>query len=159
MKKREFGWNVILYNIKRKIKRFPKPSLFPQQVDGVFRSVSRRKSLIAKSDDAVELWSIKPNLAINVPSNGNNQTFIFWLIRSYVFSDRAQTSISLYIAHPIIYQIKMKTIQFYCNHCETRRAITIKKADPFYIIGNCSICKSKVIINSRKLKNPPILKN
>ncbi|MDO8459918.1 MAG: nucleotidyltransferase domain-containing protein [Nanoarchaeota archaeon] len=46
------------------IKRFPKPSLSPQQADGVFRSVSRRKSLIAKSDDAAELRGIKPNLAI-----------------------------------------------------------------------------------------------
>ncbi|MDO8460434.1 MAG: hypothetical protein Q7S74_04955 [Nanoarchaeota archaeon] len=49
---------------KKSIKRFPKPSLSPQQADGVFRSVSRRKSLIAKSDDAAELRGIKPNLAI-----------------------------------------------------------------------------------------------
>ena len=44
MKKREFGWHVILYNIKRKIK---------------------------------------------VSSNGEKQTFIFWLIEIYVFPDRA----------------------------------------------------------------------
>ena len=44
MKKREFGWHVILYNIKRKIK---------------------------------------------VSSNGETQTFIFWLIEIYVFPDRA----------------------------------------------------------------------
>lgn len=44
MKKREFGWHVILYNIKRKIK---------------------------------------------VSSNEEKQTFIFWLIKIYVFPDRA----------------------------------------------------------------------
>ena len=48
MKKREFGWHVILYNIKRKIK---------------------------------------------VSSNGEKQTFIFWLIEIYVFPDRGQSSI------------------------------------------------------------------
>ncbi|MDO8460314.1 MAG: glycosyltransferase [Nanoarchaeota archaeon] len=46
------------------IKRFPKPSLSPQQAERVFRSVSRRKSLIAKSDDVAKLRGIKPNLAI-----------------------------------------------------------------------------------------------
>ena len=45
---------------KNKIKKFPKSSLSPQQADGG----SRRKFLIAKSDDAAELQSIKPNLAI-----------------------------------------------------------------------------------------------
>jgi hypothetical protein len=44
MKKREFGWHVILYNIKRKIK---------------------------------------------VSSDGENQTFIFWLIEIYIIPDRA----------------------------------------------------------------------
>jgi hypothetical protein len=44
MKQREFGWQIIVYNIKRKIK----------------------------------------------VSSENNQTFIFWTIRIYVFPDRAQ---------------------------------------------------------------------
>ena len=43
MREREFAWQIVLYNIKRKIK----------------------------------------------VSSGNNQTFIFWLIRIYVFPDRA----------------------------------------------------------------------
>ncbi|MDO8460167.1 MAG: hypothetical protein Q7S74_03595 [Nanoarchaeota archaeon] len=46
------------------IKRFPKPSLSPQQADGVLRSASGRKSLIVKSDDAAKLRGIKPNLTI-----------------------------------------------------------------------------------------------
>ena len=62
------------------IKRFPKPSLSPQQADEVLHSASRRKSLtlrtkflrpqspsdfeVAKSDDAAKLRGIKPNLAI-----------------------------------------------------------------------------------------------
>ena len=46
------------------IKRFPKPSLSPWQDYGVFRWVSRRKSLIAKSEKTAELRSIEPNLAI-----------------------------------------------------------------------------------------------
>src|SRR3989344_4353016 len=49
---------------RKRMKRFPKHSLSSQQADGVLRSTSRRKSLIAKSDDATELRSIKPNLAI-----------------------------------------------------------------------------------------------
>ena len=48
----------------KSIKRFPKPSLSQQQVNRGLRSASRRKSLIAKSDDAAELQGIKPNLAI-----------------------------------------------------------------------------------------------
>ena len=38
--------NSLGIDLEKEIKRFPKPSLFPQQADGVFRSVSRRKSLI-----------------------------------------------------------------------------------------------------------------
>ncbi|MDO8460469.1 MAG: alanine--tRNA ligase [Nanoarchaeota archaeon] len=50
--------------MKTEIKRFPKPSLSPQQADGVLRSASGRKSLIVKSDDVAKLWGIKPNLTI-----------------------------------------------------------------------------------------------
>ncbi|MDO8460539.1 MAG: hypothetical protein Q7S74_05495 [Nanoarchaeota archaeon] len=58
---------------KRKIKRFPKPSLSPQQADGVLRSASGRKSLIVKSDDVAKLRGIKPNLTINRRSHINKQ--------------------------------------------------------------------------------------
>ncbi len=42
------------------IKRFPKPSLSPQQADGVLRSASRRKSLT--SNWAQQAAGIIPNL-------------------------------------------------------------------------------------------------
>ncbi|MDO8460088.1 MAG: hypothetical protein Q7S74_03195 [Nanoarchaeota archaeon] len=48
----------------KRVKRFPKPSLSPQQADGVLRSASGRKSLIVKSDDVAKLRGIKPNLTI-----------------------------------------------------------------------------------------------
>ena len=46
----------------------------------------------------------------------------------------------------------MKTIDFYCNNCERKRAINVTSITPFYIIGACSICKNKTTINAIKLK-------
>jgi len=53
------------------IKRFPKPLLSPQQADRVLRSVSRRKSLIAKLERS-KLRDIEPNLTIKKEDNGKS---------------------------------------------------------------------------------------
>jgi hypothetical protein len=52
------------YDISQ-MKRFPKPLLSSQQAEGLLRSVSRQKSLIAKlDDDTTKRRGIKSNLAI-----------------------------------------------------------------------------------------------
>lgn len=44
----------------------------------------------------------------------------------------------------------MKTIRFDCTHCEARRPITILDVQQFYIVGECTVCKSKITINKKR---------
>ncbi|MDP3882228.1 MAG: hypothetical protein Q8Q31_05115 [Nanoarchaeota archaeon] len=46
----------------------------------------------------------------------------------------------------------MKTIQFLCIHCELIRPIEIANVTTHYVMGNCAICKSKVVVNHKRLK-------
>ena len=79
------------------IKRFPKPSLSPQQAGRVFRSVSRRKSLIAKSNDAAELQGIKPNLAIKEVFHPNDIRGVYGKILNDDFAYKLGRAIGTYL--------------------------------------------------------------
>jgi predicted RNase H-like HicB family nuclease len=62
----EMNVNLLDERVKNsfnKIKRFPKPSLSPQQADGVLRSASRRKSLTLHLERS-KLRGIKPKWRI-----------------------------------------------------------------------------------------------
>jgi len=49
-------------------------------------------------------------------------------------------------------KVSMKTIQFLCVHCELVRPIEIVKVTTHYVMGNCSFCKSKIVVNHKRLK-------
>ena len=46
----------------------------------------------------------------------------------------------------------MKTIQFLCTRCEAPRRLEINEANIHYVIGNCTFCKAKIVINHKRLK-------
>jgi phage FluMu protein Com len=48
----------------------------------------------------------------------------------------------------------MKTILFYCPHCEAKRKVIIEDSNPTYIFGKCPVCKKLVTINKRSIKIP-----
>ena len=72
-----------------KIKRFPKPSLSPQQADGVLRSASRRKSLIFHLERS-KLRGIQPKWKIKKP----------WVIKHFLIytekTDNCSTVFSVF---------------------------------------------------------------
>lgn len=46
----------------------------------------------------------------------------------------------------------MKTINFVCTECESIRPIILNAATPTYVMGRCKVCKSKIILNRKRLK-------
>jgi len=44
----------------------------------------------------------------------------------------------------------MKSLKFHCTNCEADRKIIVKRANAFYIVGICEVCKSKITINRAK---------
>ena len=47
----------------------------------------------------------------------------------------------------------MKPINFHCTNCEAKPVINILKVQPFYFVGECSVCKLKIVINRKRLSS------
>ena len=53
----------------------------------------------------------------------------------------------------------MKNINFNCNNCEIKRKIIVDHENVFYILGSCSVCKKRITINLKRLKEKMSMKN
>ncbi len=46
----------------------------------------------------------------------------------------------------------MKTINFLCTQCEAPRKIEINEVTIHYVMGSCTFCKARIVMNHKRLK-------